>query len=151
MITRADLYLLLNELEESGIDTREQIFKLSRSSGIDLSVIKFINDNRELSLTKFYQKIRKSYNNKKSKLYINIVREQDEDASNVLTTLSALLTQAILFSNDVEDKGMFFKHARCDEISKALARYFTTYDLIPCIKLKNLIKADIKALESINE
>lgn len=149
MITRADLFLLLGELEDDGIDTKEQLLKLSRANGIDIDVIKFINDHRELSLTKFYEKIRKSYNNKKSKLYINIVKEK-EDLTSVITTLSALLTQAILFSKDLEDKEIFFKHARCDEISKAITTYFATYNLIPCIKLIKLIKADIKALEHIS-
>ena len=150
MITRADLYLLLGELEDEGVDTKEQVLKLSRASGVDLDVIKFINSHRELSLTQFYEKIRKSYNNKKSKLYINIVKEK-EDLSSVITTLSALLTQITLFSNGLEDKEMFFKHARCDEISKAIYTYFTTYNLIPCIKLIKLIKADIKALEYISK
>ena len=80
---------------------------------------------------------------------INIVKEK-EDLTSVITTLSALLTQAILFSKDLEDKEIFFKHSRCDEISKAIATYFATYNLIPCIKLIKLIKADIKALEHIS-
>ena len=148
MITRADLFLLLSELQDSGINTKEQLLKLSKTDKVDLGVVKFINDNRELSLTKFYQKIRKSYNDKKSKLYINIVKET-EDLTDVITTLSALLTQIILFSKGIDDKEMFFRHSRCDDITKALAKYFATYDLIPCIQLLKLIKADIKALEYI--
>ena len=150
MITRSDLYLLLGDLEASGVNAREQVLKLSRAPGIDLDVIKFINSHRELSLTKFYEKLRKSYNNKKSKLYINIVKEK-EDLPSVLTTLSALLTQALLFSNTVDDREMFLKHARCEEISKAITTYFSTYNIIPCIRLIKLIKADIKALEHINK
>ena len=148
MITRADLYLLLSELQDSGINTKEQLIKLSKTDKVDLGVIKFINDNRELSLTKFYQKIRKSYNDKKSKLYINIVKET-ENIQEVITTLSALLTQIVLFSKDLDDKEMFFRHARCDDITKALVKYFSTYDLIPCVQLLKLIKADIKAIEYI--
>lgn len=148
MITKSDLYLLLAELQDSGIDTREQTIKLSKSDRVDINVIKFINDNRELSLTKFYEKLRKSYNDKKSKLYINIVKEKD-DVTNVITTLSALLTQIILFSKSLDDKEMFFKHSRCDEITKVLSKYFTTYDLIPAIQLIKLIKADLKAIEYI--
>lgn len=149
MITRADLYLLLGEIEDNGIDTSEQIRKLSRTNGVDIGVIKFINDNRGLELTKFYEKIRRSYNSGKSKLYINIMKETD-DLNDVLTTLSALLTQIILFSKGTKDEELFFKHARCDEISRAIAKYFATYDLIPCIQLIKLIKADIKALEYVS-
>ena len=75
MITRNDCYLLLAEINEKGIDTSAQIKSLMSSTSIPLDVIKFINDNRQLDLTSFYEKIRKSYNNKKSKLYINIVKE----------------------------------------------------------------------------
>ena len=150
MITRTDLYLLLGELQDKGIDVSKYINRVGKSTAIDLDIVKFINDNRELEVTQFYNKIRKSYNEKKSKLYINIVKEV-EDVTDVIITLSAILTQAMLFSRGVEDKEMFLKHARCDEISKALSIYFSTYNLIPCIDLIKLIKADIKALESIKQ
>ena len=101
MITRADLYLLLGELEDEGVDTKEQVLKLSRASGVDLDVIKFINSHRELSLTQFYEKIRKSYNNKKSKLYINIVKENFSNSDVILTTLSSLLNQILLYLDEI--------------------------------------------------
>lgn len=150
MITRADLYLLLGEIEDTGVDVSQYLTKLSRSNSIDLDTIKFINDNRELDLTQFYRKIRKSYNDKKSKLYINIVKEK-EDTTDVITTLSALLTQAVIFSKGVSDQELFLKHARCDEMAKALGIYFSTFNLIPCLNLMKLVKADIKALESITQ
>ena len=71
-----------------------------------------------------------------------------ESPNDVLTTLSALLTQVLLFARDVENREMFLKHARAWEISKVLADYFQTYSLTNCIKLLRVIKADIKALES---
>ena len=113
-----------------------------------MSVIKFINDNRLLDLMNFYEKIRKSYNQKKSNLYINIVKEI-EDPSEVLTTLSAMLTQVLRYSEEVEDKQMFLRHARASDISKVLSLYFNNWDLTNCLKLLKVIKADIKALESI--
>ena len=73
MITKNDCILLLTELEERGIDTKSAL-REAISQGPTISVIKFINDNRQLDLTTFYEKIRKSYNNKKSSLYINIVK-----------------------------------------------------------------------------
>ena len=73
MITKNDCYLLLSELNEKGVDTSSPIKDLMSSTSPSIDVIKFINDNRQLDLTAFYEKIRKSYNNKKSKLYINIV------------------------------------------------------------------------------
>jgi hypothetical protein len=148
MITKNDCYLLLSELESNGIDTSVPIKELMSSPSPTLEVIKFINDNRPLGLTNFYEKIRKSYNNKKSKLYINIMKEI-EQPQDVLITLSSLLTQILLFSKDVEDRQMFLRHSRADEITKVLASYFRDFDLTNCVKLIKLIKIDIKALESI--
>ena len=148
MITKNDCYLLLSELEMNGIDTSVPIKELMSSPSPTLGVIKFINDNRQLGLTNFYEKIRKSYNNKKSKLYINIMKEI-EQPQDVLITLSSLLTQILLFSKDVEDRQMFLRHSRADEITKVLAGYFRDFDLTNCVKLIKLIKIDIKALESI--
>ena len=53
----------------------------------------------------------------------------------MLTTLSAMLTQILIFSKDVDDKPMFLRHARADEISAVLRNYFSSYDITNCIKL----------------
>ena len=148
MITRSDCYLLLSDLQDSGIDTTKAISDLSTNKDIPISVIKFINDNRQLDLSQFYENLRKNYNNKKSQLYINIVKET-QDPDKLLVTLSALLTQILLYSNKVNDKQLFLKHSRADEISKVLTKYFIDYDLTTCIELLRLIKADLKTLESI--
>ena len=148
MITRSDCYLLLSDLQDSSIDTTKAINDLSTNKDIPISVIKFINDNRQLDLSQFYENLRKNYNNKKSQLYINIVKET-QDPDKLLVTLSALLTQILLYSNKVNDKQLFLKHSRADEISKVLTKYFIDYDLTTCIKLLRLIKADLKTLESI--
>ena len=66
-----------------------------------------------------------------------------------MVTLSSLLTQIILFSNEIEDKQMFLRHSRAEEISKVLLNYFKTYDTKLCIQLLYLVRADLKALESI--
>ena len=148
MITKNDCILLLTDLEEKGVDTRKILTELVHSTEPSIEVIKFINDNRQLDLARFYEKIRKSYNAKKSPLYINIVKEVDNPRE-VLTTLSAMLNQILLFSNTVEDKQMFLRHSRAQEITKILSNYFQTYDLTNCIRLMRIIKADLKALESI--
>ena len=113
-----------------------------------IEVIKFINDNRQLDLLDFYEKIRKNYNKKKSNLYINIVKEIEEP-NEVLTTLSAMLTQILLFSKGVSDKQMFLRHARANDICKVLGLYFSNYDLTNSLKLLRVIKADICACEHI--
>ena len=103
MIGKNDLLLLLADLEDKGIDTKRQSLQVLRSDDIDLEVIKFINDHRQMDLSRFYEKLRKSYNEKKSKLYVSIVKEI-EDPTDVLTTLASMNLQILLFLKTVEDK-----------------------------------------------
>lgn len=149
MITKTDCILLLTELQNKGLDVTEQLNTVITSPNISLDILKFINDNRQMDLTDFYNHIRKSYNQKHSSLYKNIVTEELKDPNDSLTTLSALLTQILLFSKKVNNKQMFLRHARCNEITNILNNYFKTYDLTNCLKLLKVIKTDIKALESI--
>lgn len=146
MISKNDCIILLNELKKQGVDTNETLRKLIRLEEPDIEIIKFINDSRQLDLTSFYKKIRKSYNNKKSSIYINIVKEIT-DPNEVLITLAALETQILIYSKNVEDKVMFLNHSRANEISMVLSNYFKTFDITNCIKLLRIIKADIKATE----
>lgn len=151
MITKQDCLLLLADLRSKGIDTTTQVKKCVSNPGVDLEILKFINDNRPLDITEFYTKIRKSYNNKKSVLYKNIVKELDESQiDEVLSTLSSLQLQIFLYAKNVSDPELFYKHARIDEISKCLYDYSQTYNLVNCINLLRIVKADIKALESIS-
>lgn len=148
MITRNDCLLLLNDLEEKGIDVSKQIEKTIKTNSIDIDVLKFINEHRQLDVLAFYEKLRKSYNDKKSKLYINIVKEIT-DPYEVLVTLSSLNLQILLFSKHLDDKESFLQHSRFDEINKCLLLYSKNYDITNCIKLLKLVKADLKSLESI--
>ena len=150
MISKNDLYILLYDLNSRGIDTTEATNTLVSTQGTPIEVIKFINDNRQFDLASFYENIRRNYNKKKSPLYGNIVKDIEEPNS-VLTTLSALLTQILLYSKNVENKQMFLRHARAEDITKILNIYFNTYDLTNCIKLLRIIKADLKAFESIKQ
>jgi hypothetical protein len=148
MITKNDCILLLNDVSNRGIPTGDMLRKLMQSPELDMDVLKFINDNRPLEVAKFYEQLRYNYNHKKSKLYINIVKDID-DVNDVLTTLSALLTQILLYSKKCEDRELFLKHSRAEEIGMVLTRYFKTYDLQTCLQLLRLIKLDLKALENI--
>ena len=87
MITKRDCILLLSELNATGIDTTAILNKAIKATDVDLSVIQFINSHRQLDVNAFYEKIRKSYNSKKSMLYKNIVTCDEVDCSDsVLTT-----------------------------------------------------------------
>ena len=141
MIRKDDCVLLLTQIEEEkGVDVKPYITRLMISDTIPEDILKFINDNRQLDLTAFYKKVRKSYNANKSNLYKNLV----------LTTLASLSLQILLFNNKVEDKTSFLKHSRFEEITRVLNMYSKTYDLRPCLNLLYLVKSDIKILESIS-
>lgn len=151
MITNNDCILLLSDLEDKGIsEAGDLITKIAGKSNVDLSVLKFINDNRPLEVIEFYEHIRKNYNKKKSSVYINIVKEIEQPFE-VLTTLSSLLTQILLYSKKLEEnRTLFLKHSRAEEISKILTYYFKTYDITKAIDLLKLIKADLLALETVS-
>lgn len=147
MIEKTDVILLLTELQNQGMDVKDDLNNVIKSPTIPLDILKKINDNRPMDIIKFYEKLRKSYNDKRSKLYINIMHA-DENIVNepkiVLTTLSALLNQILQFK--AEDATLFYKHARGDEITRVLNIYFKTYNLEPAVQLLTLCKADIKVI-----
>ena len=152
MITKTDCLSLLFDLKSRGVSCDEQIKRLLTLPDPDIETIKFINDNRELNVRKFYEKLRKSYNQKKSNLYINIVKENREevDPKELVITLASLQLQILLFNKKLDDVD-FLRNARFDEIGKVLLNYYSTRDIIPCQKLLDLVKSDLKVLEEISD
>lgn len=148
MLQKNDLVLLLTEMQENGAEITDQLKRVVTSATIPMDVLKFINDNRQLDVASFYERLRKNYNDKKSNLYKNIVKEIDEPQE-VLTTLSAYALQVILYSKHVENEHLFFKHSRVEEVTRVLNNYYKTYDVTSAMKLLRLIKIDLKAFESI--
>lgn len=148
MISKTDLILLLTELEDSGVDVKPQLHKTITSTSIPFDVVRFINDNRQLDLTTFYERLRKNYNHKKSKLYMSIIKDI-EDPTEVITTLSSYNLQVALFAKQLEDNQLFLKHSRAKEVNMVLTQYYTNYDLTNCLNLLRLIKADLMACEII--
>lgn len=148
MITNEDCILLLTEIDDD--KANELIAKIINDGEISMEALKYIHSHRPLEIINFYEHLRKSYNQKHSKLYINIVSDKNKP-SEVMTTLSAMLTQILLYSNNVEgDKVTFLKHARAKDITKVLTNYLNTYDLNMALNLLKLIKADLLALECVN-
>ena len=149
-ISKQECLNLLFELKDKGVDCTAEITKLIVSTEPTIETIKFINDHQELNIRKFYEKLRKSYNHKSSKLYINIVRYDELDGSELVCCLGALLQQILLFNKTVGDSE-FLSQARFNEILQCLNIYYSTRDLIPCQRLLSLVKADLKVLEEISK
>lgn len=146
MITKTDCLTLLFELKDKGVDVTSDIKYLLVHNEPTLEIIKKINDNMELNIRAFYEKLRKSYNNNKSKLYINIVRENSLEPKEILCTLASLQLQILLFNKTLNDPS-FLRSVRFNEICDCLKYYYTTSDIIPSQKLLELFKADLKFLE----
>lgn len=146
MISKNDCLLLLADMKDNKEEAKEYSFKILRDPSAIAETISFINKYRQIDLSKFYQKLRKSYNAKKSKLYKNIVKEI-EDPTEVIITLTSLLNQIMLFTKTCEDKQMFLRHSRFKEILQVLNVYYNTNDANSCIDLLKLIKIDLKVLE----
>ena len=149
MISKNEIVLLLTELERNGVEgASKQIKDALLSKNIEFSTLKFINDNRPLEIIQFYERMRKNYNNKKSPLYKNIVKDID-DIEEIITTLHAYSLQVNLFSKKLDNKQLFFKHAREEEVTRVLNKYYTDYDITSAVKVLRLIKADLVAFETI--
>ena len=149
-ITKQDCLLLLTELKANDVECDSQFKEMLKNDVPPLSILQFINDNRPLDVTLFYEKLRKSYNSKKSKLYINIVRNEFKDPKDIITTLAALCLQIVLYNKQAENPNLFLKHSRFNEITACLNNYGKTNDLIPSQRLLELVKADLKTLEIVN-
>lgn len=154
MITKNDCLLLLVELKDNFPDKKAEIDsyikKLLISPSPSVELIKFINDNKELNLRSFYEKLRKSYNQGNSKLYKNIVNETELEPKELLCCLGALHQQVLLYYKMLDDKS-FLNQARFDQISKCLLNYYNTGDIVPCQQLLNLFRIDLKFLEEISK
>ena len=148
-ITKQDCIVLLNDINADGV--KDMAKKAALMKDISLEIIDFINSNRQFEVSKFYEKLRHSYNDKKSNLYINIVRSTEtDDPKDVIVTLSSLGLQIVLFSKHVDDPQMFLRHARYEEIASCLYHYSKTMDMLPAIKLLRLFRSDLKAFEYLN-
>ena len=148
MLKKTDVLMLLTELQDNGKDVSKYINNLYKTSSIPLDIIKFINDQRQLDVAQFYERLRSNYNHKKSDLYINIVKEID-DLDEILTTLAAYNLQVLLFGRKVENKEFFYKASRVEEVTRVLNNYYRNYDIDKCRVVLSLIKADIKLFEEI--
>ena len=149
MITKNDCLSILTKLDESGVSgVNSYVRKLVVARDIPLEVLKFISDNRGLEVSKFYEMLRKSHNQKKSPLYTNILKEID-DPQEVVTTLSCLLTQILLYGKKLESKDQFFREVRAEELTRVLNNYFKTGLYEECLHLIKILKSDLLVLEYI--
>lgn len=147
MLTREDLLLLLDEIEQRGIGVKNYPYKLMMSDRIPPEILKFVNDNRPLEINNFYEMLRKNHNKKKTPLYKNLVKGEFDSNKEALITLASLHLQILLYAKKLEDETLFLKHSRAEEITQVLNNYYRTYDLIPCLKLLKLIRNDMKCFE----
>ena len=149
MITKNDCLSILTKLDESGVSgVNSYVRKLVVARDIPLEVLKFISDNRGLEVSKFYEMLRKSHNQKKSPLYTNILKEI-EDPQEVVTTFSCLLTQILLYGKKLENKDQFFREVRAEELTRVLNNYFKTGLYEECLHLIKILKSDLLVLEYI--
>lgn len=149
MIKKNDVLLLLTELQDNGEDVSKYISTLYKTKDIPIETIKFINNKREIDVASFYERLRSNYNHKKSDLYINIVKEDLTDLDEILTTLAAYNLQVLLFARKLDNKELFYKFSRVEEVTRVLNNYYRTYDIEKCRIILSLIKADLKLFEAI--
>ena len=149
MLQNNDLVLLLTELEAEGdTEASKFIYNIVGQSTVSLDALKYINNHRHLDVVDFYEGLRKSYNNKKSKLYKNLLKDE-LSVNDSLATLHSFALQLFLYSKKLEDsnKLMFYKHIRAEEITRVLNDYYKTYNISSIFKMMRLLRADLVAFE----
>ena len=146
MLNKSDCMSILIKLEDKGVDINAQMKKLILAKDIPIDVLKFIAEKQGLEAVNFYEMLRKSYNNKKSKLYKNIL--DDIKLEDVCVILSSLLLQIALYSSKLTDtKNRFLQVIRANEISDALADFYKSDNVEKCLAVLNAIKTDLRVLE----
>lgn len=151
MITKNDCLAILVDFEDRGLKVDKYINMLFSSVDIPLQVLRFIRDNRGVEAANFYEVLRKSYNQKRSPLYKNIVA-QHQHFADVLTTLTCLQTQIALYGKKLPDeaaRAIFYKQARAEQLSRVLNDYFKTLQQAACRALLKAVKADLMVLQYI--
>ena len=149
MLNKSDCMSILIKLEDKGVDINAQMKKLILAKDIPIDVLKFIAEKQGLEAVNFYEMLRKSYNNKKSKLYKNIL--DDINIDDVCVILSSLLLQIALYSSKLTDtKDSFVQEIRANEISEALADFYKSDNVEKCLAVLNAIKTDLLVLEYLN-
>ena len=149
MLNKSDCMSILIKLEDQGVDINAQMKKLILAKDIPIDVLKFIAEKQGLEAVNFYEMLRKSYNNKKSKLYKNIL--DDINIDDVCVILSSLLLQIALYSSKLTDtKDSFLQEIRANEISEALADFYKSDNVEKCLAVLNAIKTDLLVLEYLN-
>lgn len=149
MLNKSDCMSILIKLEDKGVDINAQMKKLILAKDIPIDVLKFIAEKQGLEAVNFYEMLRKSYNNKKSKLYKNIL--DDIKLEDVCVILSSLLLQIALYSSKLTDtKDSFLQEIRANEISEALADFYKSDSVEKCLAVLNAVKTDLLVLEYLN-
>ena len=149
MLNKSDCMSILIKLEDKGVDINAQMKKLILAKDIPIDVLKFIAEKQGLEAVNFYEMLRKSYNNKKSKLYKNIL--DDIKLEDVCVILSSLLLQIALYSSKLTDtKDSFLQEIRANEISEALADFYNSDSVEKCLAVLNAVKTDLLVLEYLN-
>ena len=149
MLNKSDCMSILIKLEDKGVDINAQMKKLILAKDIPIDVLKFIAEKQGLEAVNFYEMLRKSYNNKKSKLYKNIL--DDIKLEDVCVILSSLLLQIALYSSKLTDtKNSFLQEIRANEISDALADFYKSDNVEKCLAVLNAVKTDLLVLEYLN-
>ena len=149
MLNKSDCMSILIKLEDKGVDINAQMKKLILAKDIPIDVLKFIAEKQGLEAVNFYEMLRKSYNNKKSKLYKNILVDINLDI--ICVILSIPLLQIALYSSKLTDtKNSFLQEIRANEISDALADFYKSDNVEKCLAVLNAIKTDLLVLEYLN-
>lgn len=150
MLSKNTCYKILLEMRDDGQNVTRYINLVSSNTIVPKEVIQFINNQRPLKVTEYYDELRKLHNKKHVKLYKELLEESRDDIQRMTKVLSSYITRALIYTEnmDGQDKFNFLENARIPDCSVALSKYFIDKDDSLIKETFDLIRTDIKILEN---
>lgn len=145
MLTSQDLIYFLTKCNTKEADVI--IRKLLTSSAFKGEAISYLNSTRSIDIVNFYEHLRKSYNEKRSSLYINLMKE-DLPLEDQVITLASYILQANIYLKKAINRPLFIRESEVNNSALALQKYYSQEDLLEVRNQLNKIKEDIKLYES---
>lgn len=142
-----DLLYLLSRAHTQTADALLNSLMTTRSYTTKAAAIRYLASIQSLDIANFFEHLRSSCNKGKSRLYINLMKEEN-NPDDLIITLSSYILQANIYLKKSVNKRLFTEEAQLAEATEALNSYYKTRDLQLILNEVSKIKANIKLWES---
>lgn len=133
-VTRIDAYKILFEKKDSGEDVSKYLDAMTKSSSsqVPLEVLEFLGyiKKEPTAFEEFAELLRSKSNNKKSKLYKELLNDK-ATIDDQVKSLSSYITNVLIACEKLEDEDTrvdLWNSSSISQVANALSMYFSTAD-----------------------